>query len=185
MKIPEEAKKVFSGKIFDTYQWEQELYDGSFATFEKLDRPDTVLVLAMTKDKKLILTKQEQPDEEEFISLLGGRVDKGEDILTAAKREMLEESGFASDKMKLWFVHQPYSKINYEVHVFIALDAYKVQEPHLDPGEKIELMFVDLERFIEDIVYREKYRDPEVALKILRAKNNPVELEKIRKLFSA
>lgn len=38
--IPENAKLVFKGKIFDTYQWEQEMYDGSRVTFEKIKRPD-------------------------------------------------------------------------------------------------------------------------------------------------
>ena len=34
--IPENAKRVFKGIIFDVYQWEQELYNGSKAVFEKL-----------------------------------------------------------------------------------------------------------------------------------------------------
>lgn len=36
MKLPPQAKKVFTGQIFDVYQWEQEMYDGSFETFEML-----------------------------------------------------------------------------------------------------------------------------------------------------
>ena len=47
--MPEHAKKVFSGVMFDVYQWEQEMYDGSTATFEKLTRPDTAQVIPVTK----------------------------------------------------------------------------------------------------------------------------------------
>lgn len=34
--IPDHAKCVFKGVIFDVYQWEQKLYNGTTTTFEKL-----------------------------------------------------------------------------------------------------------------------------------------------------
>ena len=40
--IPPDAKRVFKGKIFEAYQWEQELYDGTKTIFEKLARDDSV-----------------------------------------------------------------------------------------------------------------------------------------------
>lgn len=45
--MPEHAECVFSGKIFDTYQRNQTMYDGSIATFEKVKRTDTVVVFAI------------------------------------------------------------------------------------------------------------------------------------------
>jgi len=92
--IPEYAKCVFNGIIFDVYQWQQKQFDGTTATFEKLKRPDTVMLLPVTNDKKIVITEQEQPGKQPFIGSIGGRVDPGEDILTAAKRELLEESGY-------------------------------------------------------------------------------------------
>jgi 8-oxo-dGTP pyrophosphatase MutT (NUDIX family) len=41
-------------------------------------------------DGRIILTEQEQPGKEPFIAACGGRVDEGEEILTAAKRELLD-----------------------------------------------------------------------------------------------
>jgi len=32
--VPEEAKLVFKGIIYDVYQWEQKMFDGTFSTFE-------------------------------------------------------------------------------------------------------------------------------------------------------
>src|SRR3989344_90768 len=93
--IPENAKRVFRGVIFDVYQWEQEMYDGTRTIFEKLKRPDTVVVFRVLPDGKIILTEQEQPGGKgPFIGATGGRVDEGEDILAVAKRELLEESGY-------------------------------------------------------------------------------------------
>lgn len=58
--IPPHAKRSFTGIIFDVYQWEQRLYDGSTTTFEKIKRSDTVNVILTTPDKKIILTRQEE-----------------------------------------------------------------------------------------------------------------------------
>ena len=92
--IPDHAKVVFKGVMFDVYQWEQELFDGSKTTFEKLKRPDTVVTFPILPDGKILLTKQEQSGKEPFIGATGGRVDEGEDILDAAKRELMEETGY-------------------------------------------------------------------------------------------
>lgn len=53
-------------------------------TFEKLKRADTVQVVPITKEKKIVLTKQEQPGGFSFTGVLGGRVDFNEEILAAA-----------------------------------------------------------------------------------------------------
>ena len=59
--IPKHAKRVFKGVIFDVYQWKQKMYDGSFKTFEKIKRPDTVIVFPVLDNGKILLTKQSQP----------------------------------------------------------------------------------------------------------------------------
>lgn len=92
--LPDTAQKVFSGKVFDVYQWEVDGYDGSKKVFEKVKRADTVLVLGVTEDKQIITTLQEQPGKQPFTGIAGGRVDEGEDVLVAAKRELLEETGY-------------------------------------------------------------------------------------------
>ncbi|MFH1534525.1 MAG: NUDIX domain-containing protein [Patescibacteria group bacterium] len=109
--IPKNAKKVFSGILFDVYQWNQKLFDGKETTFEKLVRPDTVVIFPILEDGRILLTKQEQPGKVPFIGATGGRVDKGEDILEAAKRELLEESGYEAAEFVLWDAQHPTSKL--------------------------------------------------------------------------
>ena len=138
--IPPNAKKVFKGVLFDVYQWEQEMYDGTKATFEKLKRPDTVVVFAVLPDGKILLTEQEQPGKKPFIGATGGRVDEGEDILSAAKRELLEESGYEAEEFILWDSQHPISKMEWIVYTFIAKGLKKVAEMDLDGGEKIKLL---------------------------------------------
>jgi len=150
--IPENAKRVFKGVIFDVYQWEQEMYDGTKSTFEKLKRKDTVTVFPVLSDGKIILTEQEQPGSEPFIGATGGRVEEGEEILVAAKRELLEETGYEAQEFILWDSRQITKKIDYAVFTFIAKGLKKVADINLDGGEKIKLLPTSLDGLI-DIVY--------------------------------
>ena len=118
--MPNNAKRVFKGEIFDVYQWQQEMYDGSKTTFEKLKRQDTVVVFRVLPDGRIVLTEQEQPNKKSFIGTAGGRIDEGEDIIAAAKREILEETGYEAEKLILWSAEQVVSKIDWAVFVFFG-----------------------------------------------------------------
>lgn len=151
--IPDNAKGVFKGQIFDVYQWPQKMFDGSLHTFEMLRRPDTIAVIAVVKDKILILD-DDQPHTGSRKSLPTGRVDNHDtNTLNAAKREVLEETGFQFTKWRLIEVTQPHSKLEWFIYFYIAWDGKKIAEPHLDAGEKIEveaLPFVDVKKLILD-----------------------------------
>jgi 8-oxo-dGTP pyrophosphatase MutT (NUDIX family) len=180
--IPDNAKKVFEGVLFDVYQWEQELFDGTKTLFEKLKRPDTVVVFPVLDDGKILLTEQEQPGKEPFMGATGGRVDKGEDILHAAKRELLEESGYEASEFILWDAQHPTSKIDWVVYSFIAKGLKKVSDMNLDAGEKITLKPVSLDEFI-DIAINKNFVEKEILPKLYEAKLHPEKKGELEKLF--
>lgn len=182
--FPENAKKVFSGILFDVYQWEQELYDGSFATFERLKRPDTVLVLPVCDDGRIILIKEEQPGKvASSIRLLGGRVESGEEILAAVKRELLEEGGYTAEEFVFWKAEQPINKIDWVIYIFVAKGVKKVHEQNLDSGEKIELIYVTFDEFFE-LVKEGEIADRDVVIELFQALGDPEKKETLRELFS-
>lgn len=149
MKIPRQAKKVFTGEIFDVYQWPQKMFDGSTATFEMIKRPDTVQIIA-TQNDKIITTKELQPNLKRGHGLLGGRVDQEKNPLTAAKRELLEEAGMISKKWKLIKTYCPVHKMDWTVYYYVARDCEIVAKQNLDAGEKITLVKKSFEQFIKD-----------------------------------
>jgi len=182
--IPENAKRVFKGVIFDVYQWEQEIFDGKKRTFEITKRADSVVVFPVLPDGKIILTEQEQPGKPPFIGATGGRVDEGEDVLSAAKRELLEESGYEAEEFILWHAQNMTSKVDWAVYIFIAKGLKKVSEPDLDGGEKIKLLPVTLDELINIPTKKNIYfAEQEIVSKLFEAKLDPKKRKELEELF--
>jgi 8-oxo-dGTP pyrophosphatase MutT (NUDIX family) len=177
--IPPDATKVFSGIIFDVYQWPQKLYNGQTATFEQLRRPDSVNVIPITDEGKIILAKQEQPGMDPFIGAISGRVDRGEKPEQAAKRELLEEGGLRAEQLLLWDATQIAEKLDWTVWTFIAKRCQQTNQ-QLEGGEKIQLIEVTFEEYI-DLVTQDNYRDSEIALKLLKLSRLEGELERVKR----
>lgn len=177
--IPKRAKRVFKGLLFDVYQWKEKMFDGSTGTFEGIKRRPSVQIIATSGDK-IILQKEEQPHAGKFVSFPGGVIDYGESALHAARRELLEEGGLRAEKIIFWRKADFSKKIEWETHYFIARNCKKIQEPHLDNGEKITPFLVDFRKFIE-IVSGEDFRNREFSNYIFRLKRDKKKLEEFRK----
>jgi ADP-ribose pyrophosphatase len=155
--VPPDAKCVFKGVIYDVYQWEQELFDGTKQTFEMLKRADTVKIIAV-KDGKIAIVKQEQPHIGSFIDIPGGMNDvDSETELEAAKRELKEETGLICKTWKLLNAIQAHGKIEQFFYTFLATDVQSVVDQELDAGEKIEVIYLTLQE-VKDLLNDERVR---------------------------
>mgnify|MGYP002622956812 CR=1 FL=1 len=164
--IPENAKKVFDGIIFDAYHFELERYDGSKAVFEKLKRATTLITLPVVGDK-IVMVRDSQPHRDTMWGLPGGRQDGGESELEGAQLEFNEETGYSSKNWSEIRRYTPYSKIDWEIVFFLARDCTKVAEPDVDPGEKIEVYEKTFDEFIE-IVCGPEFHERDFALEVMR-----------------
>ena len=181
MKIPKQAKKVFTGVIFDTYQWPQKMYDNSTATYEMIKRCDTVEIIPVVDDK-IVLIYEEQPTLPAQYGIVGGEKDKNETSLESAKRELLEETGLASDDWELIKEFYPHNKIDWKVSRYIARNCKKIAEQKLDRGEKIELKPVNFAKFIDTMI-SDNFRSLDVTTDVLRMEHVGKLEEFKKKLF--
>lgn len=182
--IPSNAKLAFKGRLFDVYQWEQEMFDGTKATFEKVKRPDTVIVFPVLPNGKILLTKQEQPGKLSFIGGAGGRMESGEEPIEAARREMLEETGYEAEEFVLWNAQQPVGKIDWAVYTFIAKGVKKVADMNPDAGEKIELYPVSFDEFLA-VGTQDNFAEREVVPLILAALADPQKKTELKAIFNS
>lgn len=142
--VPEHATCVFKGEIFEVYQWPEQMFDGSMATFEMLKKPDSVEVLVIDNNK-ILVQKQEQPHLGHFMGFPGGRHDySSETELEACKRELREESGYSCENWKLLSVKQAHPKIESFFYIYLATGIIDQVPMMLDAGEKIENAWMTL-----------------------------------------
>jgi len=164
--MPENAKRVFKGTLFEVYQWEQLQFDGRIKVFEKIKRPDSAYIMPIDSNGNIYICYQEQPGSLPYYGLIGGRIENDEDPISAAKRELIEEAGIESSNFFLWKSFQFLPKIDWAIYVFLAKDL-AFRERHLDSGEKIKIEKVSLNELI-NLAASSKFGNVDIALLLLR-----------------
>ncbi len=182
--LPPHAKRVFKGVIFEVWQWEQKMFDGSTEIFECLRRRDGAQVVVVVKDK-ILIQSQKQPHTKQFLSLPGGRCEWDEDPLAAAKRERLEETGYVSDDWLLWRKDNPSGTMIYTAYTYVARDCRKIQAPRLDAGEKIKNKLISFNEFIK-LSDNQSFRvNKEIVIELFRARMDKKTRDNLKKIFYA
>ncbi|MBP5281370.1 MAG: NUDIX hydrolase, partial [Lachnospiraceae bacterium] len=92
--------------------------------------------------------------QEDVIECPAGMFDAGEkDPLAVAKRELLEETGYASEDWTYFgATWESTSKLTNKMHLFLARDCKKISEQHLDKNEHLDLVEVPLEKAVEMVM---------------------------------
>jgi ADP-ribose pyrophosphatase len=143
-----------------------------------IKRVDTVIVLAITPEGQVVVINEEQPNRKQQTALPAGRCEREEDRLLAAKRELAEETGYTSDNWEHWQTIDPMHKAEWSLHFFIARDAHKTTEPHLDPGERIETKLMSVEEFLQGII-DQTIDGAEIERQVLRARLDPAKWQEL------
>jgi 8-oxo-dGTP pyrophosphatase MutT (NUDIX family) len=112
--------------------------------FYVIDMSDWAAVLCVTKAGEIVLVRQYRHGiGKESLELPAGALEASEAPEVAARRELLEETGYVSERWCLIgsFAMDP-SRQTAHGHFFCALDAEQVREPKLDDGEELTTFLV-------------------------------------------
>jgi 8-oxo-dGTP pyrophosphatase MutT (NUDIX family) len=139
-------RSVVSGKIFRYSLASFELSDGRRPDFDLLDFADWVNVIALTKDGKLLLIRQYRIGTQGFtIEIPGGAINREEDPLEGAKRELLEETGYTTKTWRKIGTLDPNPAFQgNRCHVFLAEGVEKTHDVSFDEHEEIEVDLVEV-----------------------------------------
>lgn len=159
VKLRGDIELVTKTQLFYIFKKKVELFNNETTYFEYLVRKPTVNVIAITDKNKLVVLYQNQPGNSNFIDFPGGSLDSyEEDELEAIKRELLEETGMISDDITELKKIRVNDVILWDHTIFIAKNCKKINEQHLDLGEKIQIELRDIDDIFE-VVNLSNFRD--------------------------
>ena len=94
-------------------------------------QPHAAMVIATTTDGRFVLNKEyRHAIRKHLLSCPGGLIDKGEQPIEGAKRELLEETGFTADEFTLMGEAYPLPGILEQSIFYVrAKGARRIQEP--------------------------------------------------------
>jgi ADP-ribose pyrophosphatase len=121
------SKIVYKAPVFQVTSDEVIEPSGVKVRRDVIRHPGSVVVLALDERKKepavLLIRQYRYAADQELWELPAGRIDKGEDALTAAKRELAEETGYSASEWKhaLSYYASP-GFLDETMNIFVARD---------------------------------------------------------------
>ena len=112
----------FSGKVFDL-KVDQIIYDsGNEGIREVAVHPGGAVIVPVKEDGKIVMVKQfRYPFQKFLIELPAGKLDKNEDPMHCAIRELEEETGYKSENViKLGSIYTTPGFCSEELHIYLA-----------------------------------------------------------------
>jgi ADP-ribose pyrophosphatase len=114
---------------------------------------DAAAILAETSDGKLVINHEYRHATKQWLlSPPGGRIDAGENPLEAAKRELIEETGYASNELVLMGSVYPFPSVcDQKIYFILAKNAKFEQPATLETFELIHTVLKTKEELMSEI----------------------------------
>ena len=94
------SKIIFDGRAVKLRVDKIQMPDGRHTTREIVEHGNCIAVVAIDEDNNVLLVSQyREAVEKELLEIVAGGIEPGEDVETAVKREMQEETGYLPQKL--------------------------------------------------------------------------------------
>ena len=120
-------QSIFKGRVFDIERVQVRLPDNRQAYYEMVTHPGAVSIIPVDESGRILFVRQFRPAAwREVLELPAGTMEKGEDPMECAMRELREETGMGAYQLQelgAFFLAPGYS--SEYLHMFLARDLYK------------------------------------------------------------
>jgi ADP-ribose pyrophosphatase len=118
-----------------------------------VERPDAAIVFPLTPSGEVVLVRQYRPPIDMMeLGLPAGLIEEGEEPEKAARRELLEETGYAgSEWERLGAVASSPSLKDNWAHLYLARGVERAATPQPDEYERVEVVFVPVGEILGEV----------------------------------
>lgn len=148
------SKEIFDGVILHVFKDTVALPNGNPATREVIRHVGAVGVIPVTEDGKVIIERQfRYPLNRVITEIPAGKLDSfTEDRLSAAKRELEEETGYTAEEwISMGDYHPTPAYCDERITLYLAR-GLKQGQRHLDEDEFLNFEAVPLADLVEDVM---------------------------------
>ena len=143
---------VYHGKVFKLIRENVTLENGTTTDVEFIEHPGATAVIPFLDDNRIVLLKQYRHALKKHIwEIPAGTLDPQEEIISCARRELIEETGYSATQWhKLGEITPVPGYSDERIHIFLATELQPADQ-NLDEDEVIQVQVVDFLKAIEMI----------------------------------
>ena len=143
---------VYHGKVFELVRENVTLENGTTTDLEFIEHPGATAIIPFLDDKRIVLLKQYRHALKKYIwEIPAGTLDPQEEIISCAKRELIEETGYSAGQWhRLGEITPVPGYSNERIHIFLATELQPADQ-NLDEDEVIQVQAVDFLKAFEMI----------------------------------
>lgn len=133
-EITTASEKIYEGRVINLRKDEVRLSNGHITQREIVEHRGAICIVPVQKDGKLLLVRQfRKPAEQALLELPAGSLEKHEDPLDCAHRELLEECGLKAAQMTPLF--QCYLAPGYSSEYMYGFLAQELEQQEAQPED--------------------------------------------------
>ena len=151
--------RIHQGRVYELVSENITLENGVTTDMEFVHHPGAAGIVPMPDENQVILIKQYRHSLREYIwEIPAGTRDPDESMLTCARRELIEETGYAAEKwIKLSEITAVPGYSDERIQLFLATDI-KAAQQNLDRDEMLNVHRVKFDEAL-DMIQRSEIRD--------------------------
>lgn len=155
---------VYKSRIFEIEEYKPKLYNKTFA---RMTGFNSVAVVAILNNSRVVIERQYRPAVEEYLyEIPAGLIEKGEKPISAAVRELEEETGYFAKSVKPLFAANVAVGVSTEKMYYYLATGLQKTETGLDDDETIDVELIPIQKVLR-MIRENKIKDNKTVAGLL------------------